>query len=163
MSHDNPTIVIERREIVIDRTPKELVIQHVPGVGPPGSPIGGWSINGEPPFDMTGSIEGAGGVAVVAQGIRRFTAVRPGTLAYCLFSAGVPPTGQSLVFDVNKNGSSLWSNPIDRPKIDPGTYTSAKVVPDFASFISGDYFTVDIDQIGSPNAGGAITFSIWYF
>jgi hypothetical protein len=149
-----PAIVIERREIIL---------RQVPGVGPPGSVEGGFSVNGEPPFDMSGSIEGLNGIAVVSQGLMPLYMPRPGTLAYVLFGAGIAPQGQSLLFDVNKNGTSLWDNDIDKPSIAPGMNVSLKVVPDHLDFLAGDYFTVDIDQIGTTSAGGMITFSIWYF
>lgn len=165
-------LVIDRRELILENAEpqpvitierREIVIEQIPGVGPPGSIEGGFSVDGEPPFDLTGSIEGAGGIAVVAQGIRPFYMNRPGRVAYVIFGAGISPQGSELAFDVNRNGTSIWANDIDKPTIAPGFNVSLKVIPDFPDHLAGDYYTVDIDRVGSTLAGGAITFSIWYF
>ena len=67
-------------------------------------------------------------------------------------SIGQPPTDAAVIVDVNNNGTSIFSS---RPTIPAGSFTGSSV-----SFTSspytwnmGDWFTVDIDQIGSGTAG----------
>jgi len=59
-------------------------------------------------------------------------------------SAGiaVPAT---LVLDVRRNGSTIFSTPDARPAITAGAYTSGKVVPaETILFAPGDYLTADV-------------------
>jgi hypothetical protein len=75
-------------------------------------------------------------------------------------AAGVAPTGADLVFDVNRNGVTVFTTPADRPRIPAGGNGGAIAVPDVASVADGDYLTVDIDAIGSGVAGGEVTVGV---
>ena len=74
---------------------------------------------------------------------------------------GTAPTGSSLIVDVNKNGTTIYTTQGNRPSIaasanagGPGT------APDVTSLVAGDYLTVDIDQVGSSVAGSDLTVSV---
>lgn len=69
---------------------------------------------------------------------------------------GTAPVGASLIIDVKKNGTSLWTNAASRPTITDGN-TAVNAVPTITSFVDGDYLTVDIVQIGSTTAGSDLT------
>lgn len=63
------------------------------------------------------------------------------------------PTGASVILDVNKNGTSIYTTQGNRPTI-AASATSATVGAHAATTVTdGDYLTVDIDQIGSTVAG----------
>lgn len=70
------------------------------------------------------------------------------------------PTGDDLIVDINKNGSTILSAKL---QIDDGdttsTTSSAPAVISDASLADDDEITIDIDQIGSSNAGAGL--KVW--
>lgn len=76
-------------------------------------------------------------------------------------SAGTAPTGASIIIDVNKNGTTLFTTQGNRPTIADSGFTSGKVTNmDVTTVAAGDYLTVDIDQVGSTIAGGSLVVQI---
>lgn len=67
-------------------------------------------------------------------------------------SVGVSPTGADVIVDVNKNGSTMFTNQADRPRVVAGAFTGT-AVPAVATLARDDYLTVDVDQVGSVTAG----------
>lgn len=63
------------------------------------------------------------------------------------------PTGASLILDVNKNGTTIYSGGTGRPTIAASATQGTDGTPSTTTVSGGDYFTVDIDQIGSTVAG----------
>jgi len=92
------------------------------------------------------AVAGSGQVAV-------FTADHDGTFKDWVIKALVAPTGQSVILDVNKNGTSIFANAGNRPALTAGSTSATGVVFNVPSFVKGDVFTFDIDQAGSPTAG----------
>jgi len=73
------------------------------------------------------------------------------------------PTGASLILDVNKNGTTIFSTQGNRPTITASTNaTSSSPTPNTTGMVSGDYLTVDVDQIGSTIAGSDVTVQVLY-
>lgn len=68
-------------------------------------------------------------------------------------SCGTAPTGASIVVDINNNGASIFTNPANRPHIFAGNNTAISVSPDNTILNAGEYLTVDIDQVGTTQAG----------
>jgi hypothetical protein len=67
------------------------------------------------------------------------------------------PTGASVIVDVNKNGSTIFTTQANRPTV-AASSTSATVGAFAATTLTdGDYLTVDVDQIGSTVAGSDLT------
>jgi hypothetical protein len=63
------------------------------------------------------------------------------------------PSGGSVVIDVNKNGTTLFTTQANRPTITTGNLTSGKVTTmDVTTVADGDYLTIDVDTITSPAA-----------
>lgn len=75
------------------------------------------------------------------------------TISNVIASVGTAPTGASIVFDVNKNGTTIFTTQANRPTIAAGTFVDLNSVPDVLTLNAGDYLTVDIDQVGSSVAG----------
>ena len=70
------------------------------------------------------------------------------------------PSGSTILVDVNKNGSTIFST---RVSIDASEKTSVTAASAFVlsttSLANDDEITVDIDQIGSSTAGKGL--KIW--
>lgn len=75
-------------------------------------------------------------------------------------SVGTAPTGATLIVDVNKNGTTIYTTQGNRPTIAISGNTATANSPDVTTLAAGDYLTVDIDQVGSTVAGGDLTVQI---
>lgn len=75
-------------------------------------------------------------------------------------SVGTAPVGQSILIDVNKNGATIFSTQGNRPTIAAGTNTDVSGTPNVTALSSGDYLTVDIDQVGGSTAGSDLVVSV---
>lgn len=70
-------------------------------------------------------------------------------------TAGV---GASVIVDLNKNGTTVFTTQANRPTITTGNTASSKVTAiDVTTVADGDYLTVDIDAIANPAAGLTVT------
>jgi len=63
------------------------------------------------------------------------------------------PTGSSIIVDVNKNGTTIFTTQSKRPEIAISSNSGTSDEPDVTSFVKNDLFTIDIDQVGSTIAG----------
>lgn len=90
---------------------------------------------------------------IVNTGVMRWYADRSIIIQNVIATVGVAPTGASLIFDVNKNGTSIFTTQDNRPTITASGFTDLTSVPDTTTMVSGDYLTIDIDQVGSTIAG----------
>jgi hypothetical protein len=75
-------------------------------------------------------------------------------------SVGTAPTGSSIICDVKKNGTTIYTTSGNRPTIAASSNTATANSPDITSVAAGDYLTVDIDQIGSTAAGADLTVTV---
>lgn len=76
-------------------------------------------------------------------------------------SAGTAPTGASIIIDINKNGTTIFTTQGNRPTIAAAANTSGKVTNmDVTTVAAGDYLTVDIDQVGSTVAGSDLVVQV---
>lgn len=72
------------------------------------------------------------------------------------------PTGASIIIDINKNGSSIWtSTPANRLTIAASASSGNQANFDTTSLAEGDYLTIDIDQVGSSVAGEDLTVELF--
>lgn len=88
-------------------------------------------------------------------GVGRWVYADAATLLSVQVSVNDTPTGDDVVIDVNKNGTSIFTNQAERPRIVAGSH-SAVVEPVSVVFDAGDYVTIDIDQVGSVNPGNTL-------
>ncbi|MDX1408171.1 MAG: right-handed parallel beta-helix repeat-containing protein, partial [Saprospiraceae bacterium] len=72
---------------------------------------------------------------------------------------GTSPTGDDLIVDVNKNGTTMFTTQANRPTVPDGDAdgVGASATPDVTAIAAGDYLSVDIDQIGSTTPGSNLT------
>jgi hypothetical protein len=68
-------------------------------------------------------------------------------------SVGTAPTGASLIVD----GTTLFTTQGNRPTIAASGFLGTTTAPDVSTFVSGDYITIDVDQVGSTIAGADLT------
>lgn len=96
-----------------------------------------------------------GAITAGAKPFRWFPPIPVGTTAivnHVLCSLGTPATGSSVIVDVNKNGTTVFTNQVNRPAVAAGQIVG---VSGFSGVELGptDYLTVDIDQIGAGTPG----------
>ncbi len=70
------------------------------------------------------------------------------------------PTDASIIVDINKNGSTIWSTQDDRLTIADGATTGNTTSFNTTSLVEGDLLTLDIDQVGSTVAGADLTVAL---
>lgn len=103
------------------------------------------------------------GILTVRTGVTRFRFPFGATILGISGMVSTAPTGAAIIFDVNRNGNSVFTSSLNRPQIAVGSFsTLTEIVPDVFSMTLGDYLTVDIDQIGSTVAGSDLTVFIRY-
>lgn len=71
------------------------------------------------------------------------------------------PTGQALIVDINRNGTSLFASQATQPRIAAGATDSGKVTSMATTSVAdGDYLVPDIDQVGNIVPGSGILVSV---
>ena len=70
------------------------------------------------------------------------------------------PTGATVIIDVNENDTTIFATQGNRPAITISEFTAESTTFDDDSWASGNYLTVDIDQIGSAIAGADLTVTV---
>jgi hypothetical protein len=70
------------------------------------------------------------------------------------------PTGASLIVDVNKNGTTLFTNQANRPTVAASGNASTTTLPDVTSVSKGDRLSLDVDQVGSTVAGSDLWLTV---
>lgn len=98
------------------------------------------------PFSRSGAI-------AVSAGSMRYYVPYACTLQSVKASLGVAPVGASVIVDVNKNGTTVFTTQANRPTITAGANASGVQTPDVTTLVAGDYLTIDVDQVGSTTPG----------
>lgn len=98
------------------------------------------------------------GDLAVATGNHRLVMPTAGTIASIEAAAGTAPDTTGVIVDVNKNGTTVFTTQANRPTVAPAGHASGKKTPDVTAFAVGDYFTVDVDQIGTQPPAVTPTF-----
>lgn len=102
------------------------------------------------------------GVLNTGLGSSKFRMPFAGSIISVVSSVGTAPASQSLICDLNKNGTTVFTTQANRPSIAASATVSAVKVPDVTTFAAGDYLTVDIDQVGIGTAGSDLTLQVVY-
>ena len=100
------------------------------------------------------------GVQAVAVGSQRLYIERTMTITHVRASVGTAPVGASLIVDVNKNGTTIFTNQANRPTIAAAGFTASAPGIDVTTLAAGDFLTVDVDQIGSSVAGSDLVVTV---
>jgi hypothetical protein len=131
---------------------------------------------GEPVKGDTGPA-GPQGPAGVAKGLSTFSVVGPvttavghsrfymstaGTITNVIVSVSSAPVGSAIIIDVKKNGVSIFTTLLNRPTIPAGGFVDMSSIPDVTAFSIGDYYTVDVVQVGSTSPGSDLVVQLEY-
>lgn len=103
------------------------------------------------PRTITFCITGPAAVGVNKIG---FLADQAYTITKVKIHSEIAPVGSALICDMNKNGSTIFTNQSTRPQVAAGINAGANTVPQIVSLNEGDRLTLDVDQIGSTTPGG---------
>jgi hypothetical protein len=98
----------------------------------------------------------------VVPGTKKWSPIATITILRVDAFVDVAPTGAAVIFDVNKNGTTLFTTTGNRPTIAISGTSDLNNVPDITTVTAGDVITVDIDQIGSTIAGSDASVIVWY-
>lgn len=79
------------------------------------------------------------------------------TITEVYASVKTAPTGASLIIDVNKGGTTIFTTQANRPTIAAGATSDTSGTPDVTSLAKNDKLTIDVDQIGSGDPGEDLT------
>lgn len=83
------------------------------------------------------------------------------TIASCRATAVTAPTGATLIVDVNKDGTTIYTTQGNRPAIAISGNTIKSTNPDVTTIADGSYLTVNVDQVGSTVAGSDLTVQVY--
>lgn len=78
-----------------------------------------------------------------------------GTLTKATAYVDTAPTDATIIVDINLNGTTLWAS--GKLIIADAANSGNKTTFDSTAVAVGDYFTMDIDQVGSTEAGDDLT------
>jgi len=83
------------------------------------------------------------------------------TITEVFIATDASPTGSSIIVDIHKNGTAIFSNQANRPVIvDDGSTTGYTTSIDVSNWAIGDYITAHIDQVGSTTPGSNLVVHI---
>lgn len=100
-------------------------------------------------------------ILAVSTGTMRLPIVGTYTITGVRLMVGTAPVSASIIIDVNKNGTTIFTTQGNRPTIAAGANSGGPgTAPDVTSLAAGDYLTIDIDQVGSSVAGSDLTVAI---
>lgn len=105
------------------------------------------------PFTMAGTV-------TVKTGTSRYYVESARTISRVRTAVGTAPTGATLIVDVKKNGTTIFTTQANRPAIAISGFTATVTNMDITAVAAGDYLTVDVAQIGSTVAGADLTVQI---
>lgn len=121
---------------------------------------GTWRVVGSPGAGGSGSWPIAfsfAGSLVAVTGASKYPVPLAGTIVSAQAAVGTDPTGASVIVDVLKNGTTIYTTQANRPTIAAGTNESAAALPDVTAVAAGDLLSVNIAQVGSTTPGADLT------
>ena len=83
---------------------------------------------------------------------------KDGTILKVFAYAKIAPVGTDIIFDINVNGTTIWTTQSSRFIIPDGENVGTEVgTIDVTALVEGDIITIDIDQVGSGTPGQDVT------
>jgi hypothetical protein len=97
-----------------------------------------------------------------AAGAKKASFVMPyaGTIVDVRVRADTAPVGSTALYDINKNGTTMFTTQGNRPTIADGGNNSTTTLPDVTTVAVNDRLTFDNDQIGSGTPGADVMYSV---
>jgi len=85
------------------------------------------------------------------------------TISKVFIAANTAPTGQNLIVDIHKNGTTIFTNQANRPTIVAGNNTGETTTIQVPSWAVSEYLTAELDQVGSAVPGSDLSVHIVYY
>lgn len=128
--------------------------------GPQG-PTGATGATGSSQLPITWSKPGT---LTTSTGVSRYLFPYSATIIGVSAAVNSAPIGADIIIDVKKNGTTIFTTQANRPKILAGANATAAEVTNMnvTSISTGDYVTIDINQVGSTNPGSDLTVFVRY-
>lgn len=124
-----------------------------------GTVVDPYNVEAHPVLSATYTVPGA---LAVQTGAVRYYFSSAVTITNVVASVGTAPTGTSLIVDVRKNGSTIFTTTANRPTIAVSNFVDMASVPDVTAVAAGDYLTIDIVQVGSGVSGNNLVVTVEY-
>jgi hypothetical protein len=70
------------------------------------------------------------------------------------------PTGAAVIVDVNKNGTTIFTDQARRPEIADGGTAATSGTPNVTALALNDSLEIDVDQVGSTDVGKNMTIQV---
>ena len=70
------------------------------------------------------------------------------------------PSGATIIVDIHENGTTIFTTQGDRPAIAIAAFTATSSSIDEPAWDNDNYLTMDVDQIGSGDAGSDLTVTV---
>lgn len=104
----------------------------------------------------------SGGSLIVKTGTVGWTNRTGRTLTFLevYLEVGTAPTGASLIVDVKKNGTTIWSTTGNRAAIAASATSGSSTTFNTTTMANGDRLTFDVVQVGSTIAGSDLTLQV---
>lgn len=109
------------------------------------------------PFTFDFHVHGTVSTGVVAYRLHAPAAM---TIQNVTASVGTAPTGDDLIVDVNRNGSSIFTTQANRPTVAAGEQDELSAVPDVVTLLADDLLEIEVDQVGSSVAGADLVVTV---
>lgn len=104
-----------------------------------------------------------GSLSVTSSPLRIYNTLgRELTISKVFLAAATAPVGASIIADIHKNGTTIFTTQGSRPAIADGESTGESATPDVTAWADGQYLTFDVDQVGSTVAGSSLTVHVVY-
>lgn len=119
-------------------------------------------------FDVNGRLSpntevihvSAAGALTVKSGPFKIPIPFAGVIESVQITAGTASAGASIIADLNLDGVTMYTTQTNRPTLAAGAVIATATLPDVTTVAAGQYFTVDIDQVGSTTAGSDLLVAI---
>ena len=86
-----------------------------------------------------------------------------GEITFVTAALTTAPAGSTAIFDLNKNGTTMYTTQGNRPTIAAAATSVTATNPDVLTWAAGDRLSVEVDQIGSGTAGTNLTLCVSYY
>jgi hypothetical protein len=106
-------------------------------------------------FSLPGTLE-------VATGKGRFRFPWAVELLGVSAAIDTPATGQAVIFDVNLNGTTIFTTQANRTSIAATGTDGPETTPDVTTAAAGSHLKVDVDQVGSGTHGADASVFVRY-
>lgn len=82
------------------------------------------------------------------------------TITKVFTSVNTAPTGASIIIDLHKSGTTIFTTQTNRPEILATAFTAQSTTIESATWADGEYLMLYVDQVGSTVSGSDLTVQV---